>query len=81
MCYEEFIREKKLTKNISVKYDASEYLAVKIKDTEYDEEISLPPTIFERIIKWYKEVEKELIEINKEEDNGSGIPSEIKEKK
>lgn len=68
MCYEEFIREKNITKKLKVKYDASQYKAINIVDEEYEGEIDLSPSEFEKISKFIKKTEKELKKIDGEED-------------
>jgi hypothetical protein len=61
MCYNEFIREKKIGK-YNIKYDASEHLALTINNGEFEDEIHIDPNTFDKIIKFYKETIAELEE-------------------
>lgn len=67
MCYEEFIREKKLGK-IKVKYNASEYKAINLVDEENEGEIDLSPREFKMVANFIQVTEKELEELNKEDE-------------
>jgi hypothetical protein len=64
MCYEEFIREKKIGK-IKVEFDVSKHKSIKIVDNQYEEEIHLSLEEFKIIVNFIEKTEKELEEVEK----------------